>query len=60
VASDVGSVATDAQSASEEELDALEVDADQRYGAVVPLDTVLVEAFEAKAAEVPDEFAPAG
>jgi hypothetical protein len=44
---------------SDEELEALEGEADQRYADVVATDQVILDRFEARLAAAPDEFAPA-
>jgi hypothetical protein len=60
VAQIVESVASQAQIASDDELDTLEGEADFRYGEAVPQDAFLVGAFEARATQTPEEFAPIG
>lgn len=52
------SVLADAAHASDQQLDALEAEADRRYALVVSDDATLVQAFAAKLHEAPESFAP--
>jgi hypothetical protein len=54
------SVMTDAAHASDEELEALEGEADRRYGSVVPDDATLFRAFVTKLQADKEAFAPSG
>lgn len=57
VASLVEFVGSQADTASEDELEALEAAADRRYAELVPQDATLVRAFKFKVTQVPDDFA---
>jgi hypothetical protein len=57
VAEIVGAVASQAAEASEDELDELEGEADRRYSAAVPSDSVLTDAFEVVFDAAPARFA---